>query len=155
MPKSGGTFTGPVQMSEDTGIASPALSVATKNYVDTKTAGLSGLTGAMHFRGETTNADGSGHPIVPDSTSSFDNYDSGDVLLVGDQEYVYAKGNTAATSQWILLGDEGSYALKSSTEVIGSASAWNAGALPTLGDAIAADDITNWDEGTASDATVN
>jgi hypothetical protein len=142
-------------MSEDTGIASPALSVATKNYVDTKTAGLSGLTGAMHFRGETTNADGSGHPIVPDSTSSFDNYDSGDVLLVGDQEYVYAKGNTAATSQWILLGDEGSYALKSSTEVIGSASAWNAGALPTLGDAIAADDITNWDEGTASDATVN
>lgn len=155
MPKSGGTFTGPVQMSEDTGIASPALSVATKNYVDTKTAGLSGLTGAMHFRGETPNADGSGHPIVPDSANSFDNYDSGDVLLVGDQEYVYAKGNTAAASQWILLGDEGSYALKSSTDVVGSASAWGPGTLPTLGDAITADAITNWDEGTASDATVD
>lgn len=155
MPKSGGTFTGPVLMSESTTDSSAALAIATKDYVVAKTAGLSGLTGAMHFRGETPNSDGSGNPIVPNSTDSFNTYDSGDVLLVGDQEYVYSKGNTAATSQWILLGDESSYALKSSTDVVGSASAWSAGTLPTLGDAIAADDITNWSEGTASDATVN
>ena len=155
MPKSGGTFTGPVLMSESTTDSSAALAVATKDYVVAKTAGLSGLTGAMHFRGETPNSDGSGHPIVPNSTDSFNNYDSGDVLLVGDQEYVYSKSTTAAASQWILLGDEGSYALKSSTDVVGSASAWNAGTLPTLGDAIDADDITNWDAGSASDATVN
>lgn len=155
MPKSGGTFTGPVLMSESTTDSSAALAIATKDYVVAKTAGLSGLTGAMHFRGETPNTDEQGHPILPSSEDSFNNYDSGDVLLVSDQEYVYAKGNTAAASQWILLGDEGSYALKSSTDVVGSASVWNAGTLPTLGDAIATDDITNWDEGTASDATVN
>ena len=86
---------------------------------------------------------------------SFNNYDSGDVLLVGDKEYVYSKSTTAAASQWILLGDEGSYALKSSTDTVGSASAWNAGTTPTLGDPIDADDITNWDEGSASDATVS
>lgn len=154
MPKSGGTFTGPVLMSESTTDSSEALAIATKDYVVAKTAGLSGLTGAMHFRGETTNTDGSGNPIIPNSTDSFNNYDSGDVLLVGDQEYVYAKGNTAAASQWILLGDEGSYALKSSTASIGSASGWDAGSTPTLGDAIPADDITAWDEGTASDASV-
>lgn len=155
MPKSGGTFTGPVLMSESTTDASDALAIATKDYVVTKTAGLSGLTGAMHFRGETPNTDGSGNPIVPNSTDSFNNYDSGDVLLVGDKEYVYSKSTTAAASQWILLGDEGSYALKSSTDTVGSASAWNAGTTPTLGDPIDADDITNWDEGSASDATVS
>jgi len=155
MPKSGGTFTGPVLMSESTTDSSEALAVATKDYVVAKTAGLSGLTGAMHFRGETPNTDGSSNPIVPNSTDSFNNYDSGDVLLVGDKEYVYFKGNTAAASQWILLGDEGSYALKSSTASVGSASGWNAGALPELGDAIEADDITNWDAGSSSSAVVN
>ena len=155
MPKSGGTFTGPVLMSESTTDSSAALAIATKDYVVSKTAGLSGLTGAMHFRGETPNSDASGNPILPNSTDSFDNYDAGDVLLVDEKEYVYAKGNTAAASQWILLGDEGSYALKSSTAVIGSAGTLNAGTLPTLGDAIAADDITNWNAGTASNATVN
>jgi len=155
MPKSGGTFTGPVLMSESTTDSSAALAIATKDYVVAKTAGLSGLTGAMHFRGETSNTDGSGNPIVPNSTDSFNNYDSGDVLLVGDKEYVYSKGNTAAASQWILLGDESSYALKSSTDVIGSASGWDAGDLPTLGDPISTDDITGWNEGSASDASVS
>ena len=154
MPKSGGTFTGPVLMSESTTDSSAALAIATKDYVVAKTAGLSGLTGAMHFRGETPNSDGSGNPILPTSADSFNNYDSGDVILVGDQEYVYLKGNTAGASQWILLGDEGSYALKSSTAVVGSASAWNAGSTPTLGDPIDADDITSWNQGSASDASV-
>ena len=151
MPKSGGTFTGPVILDADPTVA---LGAATKNYVDTKTAGLSGLTGAMHFRGETPNADASNNPILPNSADSFEDYDAGDVLLVGDKEYVYAKGVNAAASEWILLGDEGSYALKSSTASIGSASGWDAGSTPTLGDAIPADDITAWDEGTASDASV-
>ncbi len=114
MPKSGGTFTGEVLMSESTTDSSNAHAIATKDYVLSKTAGLSGLQGAMHFRGETTATDDSGHPTVPNSTDSFNNYDAGDVLLVGNQEYVYSKGTTATASQWILLGDEGSYVLKSS-----------------------------------------
>ena len=155
MPKSGGTFTGPVLMSEDTGSTSPALSVVTKSYVDNIAQGLTDLTAPMHFIGETPAQDAEGHPILPDAQTSYENYVAGDVLLVGDKEYVYSKGNNAANSQWILLGDEGSYALKSSTVVIGSAGTLNAGTLPTLGDAIATDDITNWNAGTASNATVN
>jgi len=155
MPKSGGTFTGPVLMSEDTGSTSPALSVVTKSYVDNIAQGLTDLTAPMHFIGETPAQDAEGHSILPDAQTSYENYVAGDVLLVGEKEYVYSKGNNAANSQWILLGDEGSYALKSSTASVGSASGWNAGALPEFGEAIATDDITNWDAGTASDATVN
>lgn len=154
MPKSGGTFTGEVLMSESTTDSSPALAIATKDYVLTKTAGLSGLTGAMHFIGNTPITDANDHEILPDATYSYEHYISGDVLLVGDSEYVYAKGANAASSEWILLGDESSYALKSSTASVGSASGWNAGSVPTLGDAIPADDITAWDEGTASNASV-
>ena len=152
MPKSGGTFTGPVILDAD---PTSAMGAATKNYVDNIAQGLTDLTAPMHFIGETPAQDAEGHPILPDAQTSYENYVAGDVLLVGDKEYVYSKGNNAANSQWILLGDEGSYALKSSTASVGSASGWNAGALPELGDAIEADDITNWDAGTASDATVN
>lgn len=152
MPKSGGTFTGPVILDAD---PTSAMGAATKNYVDNIAQGLTDLTAPMHFIGETPAQDAEGHPILPDAQTSYENYVAGDVLLVGDKEYVYSKGNNAANSQWILLGDEGSYALKSSTASVGSASGWNAGTLPELGDAIEADDITNWDAGTASDATVN
>lgn len=152
MPKSGGTFTGPVILDAD---PTSAMGAATKNYVDNIAQGLTDLTAPMHFIGETPAQDAEGHPILPDAQTSYENYVAGDVLLVGDKEYVYSKGNNAANSQWILLGDEGSYALKSSTASVGSASGWNAGALPELGEAIATDDITNWDAGTASDATVN
>jgi len=152
MPKSGGTFTGPVILDAD---PTSAMGAATKNYVDNIAQGLTDLTAPMHFIGETPAQDAEGHPILPDAQTSYENYVAGDVLLVGDKEYVYSKGNNAANSQWILLGDEGSYALKSSTTVIGSAGTLNAGTLPTLGDAITADDITDWKAGTASDATVN
>ncbi len=77
-------------------------------YVSEKTGGLGGLTGAMHFRGSVTE--------LPEATSTttFNNYTSGDVVLgPNNKEYVYNKGNTAETSAWIELGDEGSYALKS------------------------------------------
>lgn len=152
MPKSGGTFTGPVILDAD---PTSAMGAATKNYVDNIAQGLTDLTAPMHFIGETPVQDAEGHPILPDVQTSYENYVAGDVLLVGEKEYVYSKGNNAANSQWILLGDEGSYALKSSTASVGSASGWNAGALPEFGEAIATDDITNWDAGTASDATVN
>lgn len=152
MPKSGGTFTGPIILDAD---PTSAMGAATKNYVDNIAQGLTDLTAPMHFIGETPAQDAEGHPILPDAQTSYENYVAGDVLLVGDKEYVYSKGNNAANSQWILLGDEGSYALKSSTASVGSASGWNAGALPELGEAIEADDITNWDAGSSSNAVVN
>lgn len=151
MPKSGGTFTGPIILDAD---PTSAMGAATKNYVDNIAQGLTDLTAPMHFIGDTPATDTNNNPILPDSTYSYEHYVAGDVLLVGTQEYVYSKGASAAASEWILLGDEGSYALKSSTASVGSASGWNAGSVPTLGDAIPADDITAWNEGTASNASV-
>lgn len=152
MPKSGGSFTGPVTLNGD---PTTPLGAATKNYVDSKTAGLEELTAPMQFIGATPATDSSGNPVLPDATTSFSQYVSGNVLLVGNKEYVYSKGDSVANSRWILLGDEGSYALKSSTASVGSSSGWNPGTLPQLGDAITADDITDWDAGTASNATVS
>ena len=77
-----------------------------KSYVDEATAGL---TGAMHFVGEAS--------VVITHQSSVDprirNYDfssaqPGDVIISGSKEFVWDGG------QWILLGDEGSYAIKGS-----------------------------------------
>lgn len=42
------------------------------------------------------------------------------------------------------------HTLTSSSASIGSASGWSAGSLPALGDAISADDITQWSEGSAT-----
>ena len=80
---------------------------AVASYITTKTAGL---TGAMHFKGEVQ--------TLPDATASttYNTYEAGDVILLGDKEYVYNKGVNATASAWILLGDEGSYALKTNTE---------------------------------------
>jgi len=140
MPITGGEFTGPVTINSDITTSSPALSLATKNYVDAKTAGLSGLTGAMHFRGRVSGS-------LPTQTISYNSYDSGDVILLDNKEYVYYKNVDAASSEWILLGDEGSYALRSNTSNIGSASNWNAGSAATLGEPITADNITSWNPG--------
>lgn len=126
MPKSGGQFTGPVTLSSDITSLSDALSVATKNYVDNKTAGLGGLTGAMHFKGTLSGNN------LPDATTSFNNYSSGDVVLLGAKEYVYYKDTDAASSSWILLGDEGSYALKSSTDTVTKVTNFTQNTLPTL-----------------------
>lgn len=77
-----------------------------KQYIDTATAGL---TGAMHFIGEAAVA------IIPYSSVdpringyNFGRAQAGDVILYGQQEYVWDGG------QWVLLGDEGSYAVKGS-----------------------------------------
>ncbi len=98
-------------------------------YVQEQTGGLSGLTGAMHFRGNV-------NPL-PDATDAdtYNNYISGDVVLgPNDKEYVYLKGDSAANSRWIELGDEGSYVLQTSqtTDVIDEVTNWNAGTLPQL-----------------------
>lgn len=100
---------------------------AVVRYVLNKTAGLSGLSGAMHFKGQVSS--------IPPASGT---YESGDVVLApNDKEYVYDGTN------WIELGDESSYALKSSTDTItevassqtvsvGSASGWDAGGQASL-----------------------
>lgn len=148
MPISGGTFTGPVALA---GIPTNTNEAATKGYVDSKVQGLDGLTGAMHFIGVSSTAitnGGTENPTIGGTTIT--TKESGDVVLYNEQEYVWNG------SAWQLLGDEGSYVLKTSqtTSSIGSASSWVAGTTPTLGTAIDADDITNWDAGSASSATV-
>lgn len=96
------------------------------SYVNDRTAGLSGLTGAMHFKGSVT--------AVPTTAVAYtDNYDSGDVVLAPDKkEYVFTRGVDAEHSYWTELGDEGSYALKSSTSVITEVTSFTANTLPTL-----------------------
>lgn len=91
---------------------------AVVNYVLDKTAGLSGLTGAMHFKGAVA--------AIPPATGT---YESGDVVLgPNDKEYVYNG------TDWIELGDEGSYVLQTSqtTDVIDEVTNWSDGTLPQL-----------------------
>lgn len=148
MPVTGGTFTGTISgPSVDDNSASGTL--ATVDYVRDKTGGLSGLVGAMHFKGTSTTTvtdGGTQNPTI--NGTEVTTRDAGDVVLYGNQEYVWNG------SAWELLGDEGSYALRTSTASIGSASGWNAGSAPTLGTAIDADDITDWSAGSASSAVV-
>ena len=98
-------------------------------YVQEQTGGLSGLTGAMHFRGSVDPL-----PEATD-TNTYNDYISGDVVLgPNDKEYVYLKGDSAASSRWIELGDEGSYVLQSSqsTTNINNVTGLTGGTLPTL-----------------------
>lgn len=91
---------------------------AVVSYVLDKTAGLSGLTGAMHFKGAVT-------AVPPESGT----YESGDVVLgPNNKEYVYNGTN------WIELGDEGSYVLQTSqtTDIIDEVTSWEDGELPEL-----------------------
>ena len=109
MPKSGGTFTGSVTLNAD---PTTDLQAATKQYVDSKTAAL---TGAMHFVGvSTTDPTGSSGATVSGHTT----WAAGDVVLYGTKEYVL-KTATNAAANWIELGDEGSHALKTTTITAG------------------------------------
>jgi len=69
-----------------------------KSYVESQVAGLSG---AMHYQGE-VEAD-------PTNTAPTGTYNAGDVVTYSNSEYVYDGTN------WRELGDEGSYALKTTT----------------------------------------
>ena len=106
MPKSGGTFTGAITLS---GAPTSNLHAATKKYVDDA---VSGLSGAMHFIGTTTTAltDGATTATLAGSgLSKTTGFVAGDVVLNGDKEFVWNG------SKWEVLGDEGSYALKTTT----------------------------------------
>lgn len=130
MPISGGTFTGAVS-GPAVSDASPSGTLATIDYVQSKTAGLSGLTGAMHFKGTTTTAvtdGGTQNPTI--GGTEITTKEPGDVVLYGDKEFVWTETDpNTHIGYWELLGDEGSYVLATSqtTGNIGSASGWNAG----------------------------
>ena len=77
-----------------------------KTYVDQAT---SGLTGAMHFIGEASVVINNGSGANPRiSGYDFSNAALGDVILYDSKEFVWTGTN------WRLLGDEGSYAIKGS-----------------------------------------
>lgn len=126
MPKAGGTFTGAVSVPAPTADTHAARKVDVSNaqtaaandattkanqaladakaYTDTKTAGL---TGAMHFVGtSTTDPTLTAGPTIDGKPYTGK---SGDVVLWGKKEFVYNG------TEWKLLGDEGSYALKTTT----------------------------------------
>ena len=75
--------------------------VATKKTV---TDAVAGLSGAMHFIGQSTT-----DPTLPagPTIEGVTSYSAGDVVTFGTKEYVKDK-----TGAWVLLGDEGSYAIK-------------------------------------------
>ena len=80
--------------------------IATTAFVKNAVAGLAGT---MHFKGSVA--------TLPDATNSttFSTYEAGDVVLgPNNKEYVYNKGADAASSSWVELGDESSYAIKGS-----------------------------------------
>lgn len=72
--------------------------IATTAFVHDAVAGLSG---AMHYQGEVE--------ANPTTTALTGTYNAGDVVTYGNSEYVYDGTN------WRELGDEGSYALKTTT----------------------------------------
>ena len=80
---------------------------AIKDYVTAQTAGL---TGAMHYVGDATVVITNGSRIDPQiSGYNFQTARAGDVVLANNaQEYVWTG------TDWRLLGDEGSYAVKGS-----------------------------------------
>lgn len=75
--------------------------VATKKTV---TDAIAGLSGAMHFIGQSST-----DPTLPagPTIEGVTSYAAGDVVTFGTKEYVKDKAGT-----WVLLGDEGSYAVK-------------------------------------------
>lgn len=92
---------------ESSGRNTFATTGAIKDYVNEKTAGL---TGAMHFVGETSVVITNNSRLDPQIRGyDFRNVLAGDVILANNaQEYVWTG------SVWRLLGDEGSYAIKGS-----------------------------------------
>ena len=143
MPKSGGQFTGNVSFSSGKTLTvnTPTADghAATKKYVDDKTAGL---TGAMHFTGVSTTAitdGGTENPTI--GGSAITTKAAGDVVLYSGKEFVWTG------SAWELLGDEGSYALKSNTDTAIKSLGFNAGSLPTLGTAFSIGSASGWSAG--------
>ena len=111
---------------------------AVASYVADMTGGLAGLSGAMHFRGKVTDTnvtitDGGtqmphieGYDYEDGAAKANFTPEAGDVVLFGQQEYVWAG------AAWELLGDESSYALKSSTDVVTEVGSYSVGSVPSL-----------------------
>ena len=73
--------------------------------IDALQAQIGGLTGAMHFIGTSTT-----DPAEGATVSGHEEFESGDVCLFGNKEYVYNG------SAWLELGDEGSHLTKTEAE---------------------------------------
>lgn len=111
---------------------------AVAQYVQDLTGGLSGLSGAMHFRGMVTDQNvtitdgGTQMPHINgydyENGAAKQNFtpEPGDVILFGQQEFVWAN------NKWELLGDQGSYALNSNVDTITEVSNFTTNTLPTL-----------------------
>lgn len=121
-PTESPTFTGTVTV-PTVSDASANTTAATVAYVKEKTGGLSGLTGAMHFRGvATSEPSGSDEPSGIADYAGDNTMVSGDVVLYQSKEYVWNG------TSWQLLGDEGSYALKTNNTTV----SFTTNTLPTL-----------------------
>lgn len=134
---SGAEFTGTVTLPS----AAPTSEnqAVTKKYVDDKTAGL---TGAMHYIYQPnarftvtfpapTQQDPDPETVVTQTGTFSQGYTpaAGDVIIYEHQEFIYTG------TKWALLGDEGSYALKTSTTVVAGAGTSVTYTAPTLSSA--------------------
>lgn len=126
---------------------------AVAQYVQAQTGGLSGLTGAMHFRGVSTVTIVDGdtaavNPTISGYTFNGNGDNAGDVVLYDGKEFVWTG------TSWELLGDEGSYALKSSTDIVTEVTSFTANTLPTLSTTeVTASMITSITAGTTASLT--
>ena len=93
---------------------------AVASFVSTATSKLSG---AMHFKGSTTSTITDGGTETVSIGGSNLTPEAGDVVLSGNKEFVWT-----SEGKWELLGDEGSYALKTIT-VTGSNGLTGGGAI--------------------------
>ncbi len=76
-----------------------------KGRLDTLESKISGVTGAMHFKGVLNEL-----PAVTD-------YKAGDVIIVGSKEYVLSEtGDETKVKSWVELGDENIHATKDEVE---------------------------------------
>lgn len=75
----------------------------TTNTIIFPSAADLGLSGAMHFKGSVAE--------LPTPTTS-DSYENGDVILVGNKEYVRSGKTDSTAGTWVELGDESSFAQK-------------------------------------------
>lgn len=73
--------------------------------IDDLQAKITGLTGAMHFKG-----------VVEALPEDLSTYEPGDVILFGKKEYVCVDND--GTKEWHELGDEGSHLTKTEAETI-------------------------------------
>lgn len=82
------------------------------------TAAIAAIPKAVIFKGVVQ--------TLPDASTSFSNYDNGDIIVVGKKEYIYKKGASAATSEsyWSEFGDETAYALESNHSDITVVDTW-------------------------------